>query len=330
MTIPTFSLPERASLARLPTPIEKLGRLSKRLGVDLYVKRDDLTGLVETGNKVRKLEFLVAEALREGADTLITCGTLQSNCARAVAAVSAKLGLKAILALKGEPASPPDGNLFLSRLLGAEIHYCSDQEFARIDAVLLRLTEEVRARGGKPYVIPESGATEMGALGYLVAAQELAQQVRNGAPAFDSVVITDFSGGSQAGLLMGKELFGLSAEVIGVPVAFSSQEVHERIRKTMTLAVERFGLPVELPKRVHLLDGFQGMGRSSSRPEELAMIREVAREEGLLLDPTYTAKAFLGLVSRLREDPKQFGQRVCFFHTGGVFSLFAFRSQLVP
>jgi D-cysteine desulfhydrase len=328
MTIPAFSLPERVSLARLPTPIEKLGRLSKRLGVDLYVKRDDLTGLVETGNKVRKLEFLVAEALREGADTLITCGTLQSNCARAVAAVSAKLGLKAILALKGEPASPPDGNLFLSRLLGAEIHYYSGQEFERIDDLFLRLTQEVRVRGGKPYVIPESGATELGALGYLIVAQELVQQLRNGAPTFDSVVIADFSGGSQAGLLMGKELFGLSSEVIGVPIAFSAREVHDRIMKTITRAVERFGLPVELPKAIHLLDGFQGMGRSSSRPEELAIIREVAREEGLLLDPTYTAKAFLGLVSRLREDPKQFGQRVCFIHTGGVFSLFAFRSQL--
>src|SRR3990172_3053087 len=159
MTIPAFSLPERVSLARLPTPIEKLGRLSKRLGVDLYVKRDDLTGLVETGNKVRKLEFLVAEALREGADTLITCGTLQSNCARAVAAVSAKLGLEARLALKGERPAAPDGNLFLSRLLGAEIHYYSGQEFERIDDLFLRLTQEVTVRGGKPYVIPESGAT---------------------------------------------------------------------------------------------------------------------------------------------------------------------------
>jgi len=328
MTVPAFSLPERVNLARLPTPIEKLGRLSKRLGVDLYVKRDDLTGLVETGNKVRKLEFLVAEALREGADTLITCGTIQSNCARAVAAVSAKLGLKAVLALRGEPASPPDGNLFLSHLLGAEIRHCSNQEFERIDEILLRLAEEVRARGGKPYIIPESGATEVGALGYVIAMQELAQQLRNGAPAFDSVVITDFSGGSQAGLLLGKELFGLSAEVIGVPIAFSAREVHERILKTMTRAVERFGLPVELPKSIHLLDGFQGKGRFSSRPEELAIIPEVAREEGLLLDPVYTAKAFLGLVSRLREDPKQFGQRLCFIHTGGVFTLFAFRSQL--
>ena len=326
MTIPR--LPGRVTLARLPTPIEKLDRLSKRLGVELYVKRDDLTGLVESGNKVRKLEFLVGEALQEGADTLITCGTLQSNCARAVAAVAARLGLKAVLALKGARPATPDGNLFLSRILGAEIHYCSDQEFEQIDEVFLRLSEETSRQGGRPYVIPESGATEVGALGYLIAAQELAEQIRAGGPCFDSVVITDFSGGSQAGLLMGKELYGLSAEVIGVPISFSAGEVRDRIRKTIDQAITRFGLSIERPKTIHLVDGFQGMGRGASRPEELAIIKEVAREEGLLLDPVYTAKAFLGLVSRLQEDPKQFGQRVCFIHTGGVFSLFPFRDQL--
>jgi D-cysteine desulfhydrase len=327
MTIPV--LPERVPLARLPTPIEKLDRLSKRFGVELYVKRDDLTGLVETGNKVRKLEFLVGEALREGADTLITCGTLQSNCARAVAAVAARLGLRAILVLKGVRPSTPDGNLFLSRLLGAEVHYCSDQEFDQVDEVFLRISHEVSRQGGKPYVIPESGATELGALGYLVAAQELAEQVRSGAPAFDSVVITDFSGGSQAGLLMGKEVFGLSSEIVGVPIAFSEGEVRDRIRKTISQAMARFGLSIEMPKAIHLIDGCQGMGRGANRPEELAIIGEVAREEGLLLDPVYTAKAFLGLIRRLREDPRQFGRRICFIHTGGIFSLFPFRNRLV-
>ena len=323
------SLPKRLSLARLPTPIEKLERLSRRLGVELYVKRDDLTGLVETGNKVRKLEFLVAEALSGGADTLITCGTLQSNCARAVAAVAARLGLRAVLALKGKRPAAPDGNLLLSRLLGAEVHYCSDQEFAGIDEIFLSLSDAVRARGGTPYVIPESGATELGALGYLVAAQELASEARGGGLAFDSVVITDFSGGSQAGLLMGKELYALSAEVIGIPVAFSADEVRDRIRKTIDQAVGRFNLPVERPRDIHLLEGFQGMGRGVTRPEELAVIGEVAREEGLLLDPIYTAKAFLGLLTKLKEDPRCFGRRVCFIHTGGVFSLFPFRDRLV-
>src|SRR3972149_2093775 len=209
----------RTPLANLPTPILPRGRLSRRFGVEIFVKRDDLTGLLESGNKVRKLEFLVGEALSQGADTLITCGTLQSNCCRAVAAVAARLGLRAILALKGDKPASYDGNLLLSKLLGADVVYCAPEEFARIEGVLAGLSDAVRGRGGRPYVIPESGATELGAIGSLECAQEIAGQWRQGAPAFDTLVITAFSGGSQAGLLMGRQLAGLSAEGGGAPVA---------------------------------------------------------------------------------------------------------------
>ncbi len=326
MTIP--KLPPRLDLALTPTPILKLERLSARFGIDLWVKRDDLTGLLETGNKVRKLEFLVGEALQQGADTLITCGTLQSNCCRAVSAVAARLGLKAILAVKGEKPSMYDGNLLLDKLLGAEVVYCSDREFERIDQVFARLITEVRAGGGSPYVIPESGATEVGALGYLACANELAEQIRHGAPAFDTVVITTFSGGSQAGLLMGKQLSGLSAEIVGIPVAYPAARVRDYIALTIRQAAARFELAVEPPKTVHLLDGYQGLGRGQIREEELSTIISLAREEGILLDPIYTGKAFLGLLDHFRRDPKEFGSRVCFIHTGGIFSLFPFREPL--
>jgi len=168
----------RVELAHAPTPLLQLERLSEELGVEVWVKRDDLTGLVETGNKIRKLEFLVGEALAERADTLITCGTLQSNCCRTVAAVAARLGLRAILALKGAPPAELDGNLLLARLLGAELRSCTDAEWARIDEVLEELAAGVRRRGGTPYVIPESGATVTGALGYVACGEELAQQIR--------------------------------------------------------------------------------------------------------------------------------------------------------
>src|SRR5688572_24195393 len=161
----------RVELAHAPTPLLKLERLSAEIGVELWVKRDDLTGLLETGNKIRKLEFLLGEALAQNADTLITCGTLQSNCCRAVSAVAARLGLKAVLALKGAPAEEYDGNLLLAKLLGARVRYCTDAEWTSVGEVMQDLAAEVRANGGTPYVIPESGATVAGALGYLVCGQ---------------------------------------------------------------------------------------------------------------------------------------------------------------
>ncbi len=320
--------PPRLQLVLAPTPLLKLDRLSRRLGVELYVKRDDLTGLLESGNKVRKLEFLVGEALQQGADTLITCGTLQSNCCRAVSAVAARLGLRAVLAVKGGRPEVYDGNALLGRLLGAEMRFCTDAEFARVGEVMETIAAEIRARGGRPYVIPESGANEVGALGYLECAVELAEQIQHGAPRFDTVVISAFSGGSQAGLLMGKQLAGLPGEVVGVPIAGPAADVRDHVVRTMGTAIQRFGFSIEVPKTVHLLDGYQGAGRADVADEELAVIVELAREEGLLLDPVYTAKGFRGLVDTLSRDPRALGQRVCFIHTGGLYSLFPFRERL--
>lgn len=320
----------RLELALAPTPLLKLERLSAGLGVELWVKRDDLTGLLESGNKIRKLEFLVGEALAAGADTLITCGTLQSNCCRAVAAVAARLGLRAVLALKGPAPEEYDGNLLLDRLLGAEVRYCKEGEWARIDEVLAGLEAEVRARGGRPYVIPESGATVTGALGYLACGRELAAQTAHGAPAFDTVAIAVFSGSSQAGLLMARQLAGLRAEVVGVPVAWEAARVRAHVADVLARARDRYGLAVSAPAEVQLLDGYQGTGRTAVGPAELQTVVRVARTEGLVLDPVYTAKAFHGLTDALRRHPGAFGRRVCFIHTGGVFSLFPFRRQLAP
>lgn len=299
-----------------------------RLGVELWVKRDDVTGLLESGNKVRKLEFLVGEALQQGADTLITCGTVQSNCCRAVAAVAARLGLKAVLAVKGHRPTEYDGNLLLGKLLGAELVFCPEEEFARIDDVFARLTETVRGKGGVPYVIPESGATEVGALGYAACADELAEQLHQSGSVFDTVAVAAFSGGSQAGLLIGKQLSGLAAEIVGIPIASPATQVRDYITATIQKIAARFELAVEPPKTIHLLDGYQGAGRGQIGEPELAAVVELAREEGILLDPVYTAKAFRGLLDHLRRDPKEFGSRVCFVHTGGLFSLFPFRAEL--
>jgi D-cysteine desulfhydrase len=320
--------PPRIELALAPTPVMKLERLSRRLGVELWVKRDDLTGLLESGNKVRKLEFLVGDALAQGADTLITIGTLQSNCCRAVSAVAARLGLRAIVAVKGPRPETYDGNLLLCRMLNADVRYLTDEQFRQAAETLEAISEDVRRAGGTPYVIPESGSNELGALGYLECAVELAEQISHGAPRFDTVALTCFSGGSQAGLLMGKQLAGLPSEIVGVPIAFPAERVRDYVTETIGKAIRRFGFAIEVPKRIHLLDGYQGIGRAGVDDAELALVIRLAGEEGLMLDPVYTAKAFGGLVKTLERDPKSLGQRVCFIHTGGIFSVFPFRDSL--
>jgi len=324
----TTTPPARIELALAPTPVMKLERVSRRLGVELWVKRDDLTGLLESGNKIRKLEFLVGDALAQGADTLITIGTLQSNCCRAVSAVAARLGLHAVIAVKGVKPDAYDGNLLLNRMLGAEVRYLTDDAFRLAPATLEAISEDVRRRGGRPYVIPESGSNELGALGYLECGVELAEQISHGAPRFDTVVLTCFSGGSQAGLLMGKQLAGLPSEIVGVPIAFPAEHVRGYVTETIGKAIGRFGFAIEVPKRIHLLDGYQGAGRAGVDDAELALLIRLAREEGVMLDPVYTAKAFGGLLDTLERDPKALGQRVCFIHTGGIFSLFPFREPL--
>lgn len=325
----TTALPiPRLELALTPTPLLPLERLSREIGVELWVKRDDLTGLVETGNKIRKLEFLLGEATAQGADTLITCGTLQSNCCRSVAAVAARLGWRAVLALKGTPGDDYDGNLLLDHLLGADVRYVDDTAWAKIDETLEGLAAEVRARGGTPYIIPESGATVAGALGYVTCAQELHQQIRHGAPAFDTIAITAFSGGSHAGLLMGAQLTGLASRIVSVPIAWEADRVREYVHGVMERAARKYRLPVAPPDEVELLDGCQGAGRAEVRAEELETVVRVARAEGLVLDPVYTAKAFGGLLDAIRRGRDRFGRRVCFIHTGGIFSVFPFRGAL--
>ena len=322
-------LPERLRLACAPTPIEPLPRLGQALGVELYVKRDDLTGFAESGNKVRKLEFLAREALDQGADTLITVGALQSNCCRATAATAARLGLRCVLGLRGERPPVADGNLLLARLFGAEAVFVPPGEVDQPDALFTRLAERVRAAGGRPYVIPESGSNELGMLGYAAAVEELQAQLAAGAPRFDSLVIAAWSGGSLAGLHLGQALFGLSARIWGVPVAFEAESIRDYVWTTVRKGASRFGFDVGLERdAIGLLDGYQGSGRAETRPEELAIVHRTARDAGLLLEPVYTAKTFLALTDTVRRDPDRLGRRILFLHTGGGFGVFPFREPL--
>lgn len=318
----------RHRLVAGPTPVTRLDSLSRELGIELWVKRDDLTGLLESGNKVRKLEFLLADALSAGADTLITCGTVQSNCCRTVAAVAARLGMQAILALNGPPCSVPDGNLLLDHLLGADVRYLNGHEWAELPAVLAVLADEARARGRVPYVIPESGATVLGALGYLACGEELAEQVRAGLPEFETIAITAFTGGSQAGLLMAQQLTGLRAAIVGIPIARGASAIRDYVREVLAEAARQYRLPVAVPRAIEVLDGYQAGGREAVSPAALDTMLDVAKREAIILDPVYTGKAFAGLLDTLRVDRRAFGARVCFVHTGGAFSIFPYRQEL--
>jgi D-cysteine desulfhydrase len=322
-------LPPRLKLGALPTPIERVGRLGDGLGIELYVKRDDLTGFAESGNKVRKLEFLVQEALDQGADTLVTVGALQSNCCRATAAIAARLGLRAVLGLRGDRPAEPDGNLLLARLFGAEAVFVPPAEVDQPDALFAALAERVRRAGGRPYLIPESGSNEVGVWGYAAAVEEIQTQVAAGATAPDTIVIAAWSGGSLAGLHLGRELFGLSSEIVGVPVAFDAETIRDAVASTVRKAAARLALDIDVPRdAIRLLDGHQGLGRAGTQPQELEMVAAAARQAGLLLDPVYTAKAVLGLLAEARRRPGSLGRRVLFVHTGGGFGLFPFRAAL--
>ena len=222
-----------------------------------------------------------------------------------------------------------DGNLLLSRLFGADTVFVPPQEVDQPDALFARLTERVREGGGRPYVIPESGSNELGVLGYAALVEELQAQIAAGAPAPDKIVIAAWSGGSLAGLYLGKALFGLNAEIWGVPIAFEAEAIRDYVWTTVRKAASRFGFDVNVERHaIRLLDGYQGFGRATTRPAELSMVERAARETGLLLDPVYTAKAFLAVMELGRNDPCALGRRVLFLHTGGGFGVFPFREPL--
>jgi D-cysteine desulfhydrase len=323
--------PQRLELARTPTPLEPLKRLSADLGVQLYVKRDDLTGAATTGNKVRKLEFLMAEAVHTGCDTVITAGGAQSNHCRATAVVAAHLGLRCCLLLRTpDPTTPPrtEGNILLDRLLGATVYWITPEEYRRRAQAFIRVANEQQALGHKCYIIPEGGSNPLGAWGYVRCAEELADQLP---PGHVTIVYACGSGGTGAGLIMGCKLLDLPCRVVGVNVCEDRDYFVRGISEIVEQAKSAYGLKLHFAREdVEIVDGYVGRGYALSRPEELTLLRDVARSEGLVLDPVYTGKAFYGLTQELKRKRDSLGQRVIFVHTGGIFGLFAHTAELEP
>ena len=326
--------PDRVPLARLPTPLEPSPRLGAEIGVDLLWKRDDLSGLELSGNKARKLEFLLAEAEASGADTLVTCGGVQSNHCRATAFAAARRGLGAVVLLRvPDPSRPPalEGNALLDHLAGARIRWVSPDEYRRRTEVLEAAAAELRAEGRRPYVIPEGGSSALGCWGYVTAVAEILQQLppawRDGPVA---IAYACGSGGTGAGIELGVRLAGWSgARPVGFAVCNDAAYFRTRMAELCADARRRWpGLPEVRAEGIAIDDRFVGPGYGEATAEGLGLLARAARADGVLLDPVYTGKAMLGLAARSREGVLPPARRVVFLHSGGVFGIFPFAPRL--
>jgi D-cysteine desulfhydrase len=304
----------RARLATLPTPLQRAPRLSERLGVEVLVKRDDLTGLGLGGNKVRILEPLLGEALAEGADVVLTAGGAQSNHAALTALAAARLGLEAQLVRYG-PERPVthEGNAALSALAGAHVVWTGDPDRSSVDLALQRLANDLRDRGRTPYVVPRGGATALGATAYVRASLELAAQLDEIGIVPSRVVVATGSCGTQAGLVAGALALGARHRVLGVTVSRPREECVRRVREIAAGCLALLGVDTAPVPDPEVLDGYigPGYGKPSQAGGQAATL--AARTEGLVLDPVFTAKAMAALVERAGED----GGPVVFWHTGG-------------
>ncbi len=320
----------RVLLAHLPTPLEPLARLTADVGgPEIWVKRDDCTGLGFGGNKTRKLEFLLGEALAEGADTVITLGGVQSNHARQTAAAAARVGMRCELVLpRVVPREGDDydegGNLLLDRLFGAHVFVVEDEAAAAREVqVRLAAAEE---RGAKAVVHPPGGSTPTGALGYALAALELCSQIEAGAPSFERIYVAASTAGTLAGLACGFELAGREQPLTGVCVAGSAASLRGDFLRLAGETRALLDLPADSPDNVTLTDAYLGAGYGIPSPASLDAIRQLAQREGLLIDPVYTGKAVAALLDESAARPG-IGP-LLFWHTGGTPALFAYRDEL--
>lgn len=319
MTVP------RLRLAHLPTPLWHNSTLDELVGAEVWVKRDDMTAGAAAGNKIRKLEYLLADAQQDGATVLLTCGGIQSNHARATATLGRTLGLRSVLFLRCDDPNAPQrrsGNLMLDELLQAELRLISPEEYRNRQSVMAEAALEL-ASDETPYIIPEGGSNGRGALGYVSAMAEVRAQLDlglgPGPDGFDAVVSACGSGGTTAGLALGAAREAIAPRVIAMAVCDTSTYFQETIERILG---EACALRQELRESadIDVYDAYKGPRYAVPSPEQVDFIREVAAKTGLITDPVYSGKALYGL-SQLPADDKP--QRVLFIHTGGLPGLLA-------
>jgi D-cysteine desulfhydrase len=319
-------LKNRIPLAHLPTPLWHHSQLDALVGSQVWVKRDDMTGGAEAGNKLRKLEYLLFAARERGARVVLTCGGSQSNHARATALCARQLGMRALLLLRTQSQEVPvTGNLLLDRMSGAEIHYITPEQYASRDTLLAEHAERLQRAGESAYVIPEGGSCGLGALGYVAAAAEIHTQLAlglaGGIRRFDWIVAACGSGGTTAGLALGAAHHGIADEVRGMAVC-DNEAYFDSVTRRISEEALALESTLAAPVPVKIVDGFIGPGYGVMDAEQRAFLLSVARNTGLILDPVYSGKALFAL-AKLEHKPA----RVLFVHTGGLPGLLAQADQ---
>ena len=315
--------PKRTSLARLPTPLVRLNRLSDEVKKEVWVKRDDLTEHGCSGNKIRKLEYLLAEAVASGATHVITAGAVQSNHCRATAIAAASLGLECELILRGSEPTPLEGNLLLSKLAGAHCHYVTKETWEQLSDVFELIESMLEQRGAKPYSIPIGGSNPLGVWGYARMIEELKKDMESVGIKRSQIFTAVGSGGTYAGILAGLTAYEATAshQAIGVLVSDTVAYFQDKIYSDLSLWANQFECKASFQEPI-LDDRFIGEGYGKAGPAIYELIRKTAKQEGLFLDPVYSAKAFQGMLARIKEGAVS-EDHVIFVHTGGLFGMMA-------
>lgn len=334
-----MKLPPRLKLAHLPTPIQKLERISAEAGKEIFIWRDDLTGFTESGNKIRKLEFLLADALEKGATRILTSGGHQSNHTRATTFACRRLGLDISLVVREpktgrDPNAIPTANILLNQIAGADLHFVPYSDYQAAGSTYLpfleKLAEQSRARGEKPYIILEGGSIPVGCFGYIAAVEEMLatwKAAGAGTTLPNALFFADGSGGTHAGLHLGYEQHGLPTNQLwAINICDSAEYFQKRVGKLIDETAAQFGLK-HSERELQVLDGHFGEGYGIATDDDLKFYIQLARKEGVLLDPSYTGKAFQGMLAEIKKAPERFGQKILFLHSGGTFATFAHQER---
>ncbi|WP_045518945.1 1-aminocyclopropane-1-carboxylate deaminase/D-cysteine desulfhydrase [Neobacillus niacini] len=311
---------DKLMIANLPTKIEKVHFFRQNLHKSVFIKRDDQTGMATSGNKLRKLEYLIKDAQNKKCDYLITNGGIQSNHARATAVIAAKYKMNSLLLLKESEKVKTEGNLFFDKLVGAKIKILSEQQYQNLPCIIKELKEELTESGHNPYVIPMGGSDGLGALGYVDAYYEILRQEEQLGIEFDTIVVTDGSGGTYAGLLYGNKEANKNKTIIGMSVL---NQMEQAVRDILHVLEDMNQYGDNLfrfsDKEINIIDRYIGLGYGKSQLDELKFMERFAREEGIILDPVYTGKSMYGLYRELKNGNLQESQNILFIHTGGMF-----------